>query len=621
MENTLFVNRLTTQPVVNNFDVTLRKGLNIILAKDIGGKGAVNSVGKSTFVRLIDYGLGSNSFLKGETVKSHLSNKFLLMEFSIGDEKYTVKRDLIDGEYCTVYTGWVIDKLKSSNLIEGNQITNEAYKSTLESSLFDGENYFNNERFLTLRQFLPLLIRKQGSGFEKIDDPMGIRENAQLKRQRLQFISNLLSEEEKKLTQDISKKEETERSSKEEYKVIENYVEQKSKEFDFELKVRKGKIEKNISVIEGKLNNSKLQLSQFQQSTESIYEEKRQLLKKINTVEEEITLYESKISNYHATYNEIEKETKSIDITIKALQWFEGYEYKKCPVCLKPFDTHAEKNCGDTHKHKDNVAIETIKKVITNEKEELKDAIRMYELGFNNLSSQHKELKQRLSILDQKLDSNTEFLLSQINLFEETLKNLYKEKYELDTLLEALEDVESYKTKWEENKETVKTLKKQLHELKKKMDAMLEQLKIYFNEVVQYLYNKTKKGVISLSAKAKNIQATILHNDEAQEEDLGDATQIVKVVAFDLALLKLSLTQDLIHPKFLVHDSPNVRDVDPEVYKRIMSYVLTLEEISTDFQYIITTLSIPDDMDENSIFIRCLLDNSGDGGKLFGFSF
>ncbi|PES95231.1 hypothetical protein CN510_15815 [Priestia megaterium] len=621
MENTLFVNRLTTQPAVNNFDVTLRKGLNIILAKDIGGKGAVNSVGKSTFVRLIDYGLGSNSFLKGETVKSHLSNKSLLMEFSIGDEKYTVKRDLIDGEYCTVFTGWVIDKLKTSNLIEGNQITNEAYKSTLESSLFDGENYFNNERFLTLRQFLPLLIRKQGSGFEKIDDPMGIRENAQLKRQRLQFISNLLSEEEKKLTQDISKKEETEKSSKEEYKVIENYVEQKSKEFDFELKVRKGQIEKNINVIEGKLNNSKLQLSQFQQSTGSIYEEKRQLLKKINTVEEEITLYESKISNYHATYNEIEKETKSIDITIKALKWFEGYEYKKCPVCLKPFDIHAEKNCEDTHKHKENVAIETIKKVITNEKEELKDAIRMYELGFNNLSSQHKELKQRISILDQKLDSNTEFLISEINLFEETLKNLYKEKYELDTLLEALEDVESYKIKWEESRETVKTLKKQLRELKKKMDAMLEQLKIYFNEVVQYLYNKTKKGVISLSTKAKNVQATVLHNNEAQEEDLGDATQIVKVVAFDLALLKLSLTQDLMHPKFLVHDSPNVRDVDPEVYKRIMSYVLTLEEISTDFQYIITTLSIPDDMDENSIFIRCLLNNSGDGGKLFGFSF
>lgn len=38
MKNTLFINRVTTEPKINKFDVQLTKGLNIIFAQDVGGK-------------------------------------------------------------------------------------------------------------------------------------------------------------------------------------------------------------------------------------------------------------------------------------------------------------------------------------------------------------------------------------------------------------------------------------------------------------------------------------------------------------------------------------------------------------------------------------------------------
>ncbi|WP_218937368.1 DUF2326 domain-containing protein [Bacillus thuringiensis] len=608
---------------MNKFDVTLRKGLNIVLAKDVGGKGAVNSVGKSTFVRLIDYGLGSNPFLQGKIAKDKLSNVFLLMEFSIGNIKYTIKRNLIDGKFCTLFKGWVIDKLKKSEPIQGESIPINGYRAKLETALFNNKNYYDNERILTLRQFIYLLIRKQGSGFEKIDDPMGVREGAKLKRQRLQFISNLLSEEIKSLNLKISDAEEQSKESKNEYFIIKKYIEQRSKEYSFELRERKDKVKKEIDIMQNELKKHRIQLSEIQQRNDKVQNERRKCVQKLGKLNEEISLYQSRITNYSATYNEIQEETRAIDIVLTARDWFEGYAYKKCPTCLKPLNNHGEIDCEeDNVSQEDNVAIETIRGVIENEKEELKEAIQTYNLGLKNLEVQKVELHDKIAEIDEIIKFSSKSLLSKITFLEEELKGQYEEEIYINNLLKALDDINLYEKKWKEDKKHVTDLKKKLSDYQMGMDQRMEQLKTCFNEVVKYLYNDTKKGLLTLSSKAKNMEVKILNNSEFEEEDLGDATQITKVVAFDLALLKLALIDNTIHPKFLIHDSPNVRDVDPEVYKKIMTYVLELEEeYKGEFQYIITTLVIPDNVKQDSIFVRCLLDNSGDGGKLFGFTF
>lgn len=72
MGNFLFINRVAINPPRGKTDVTFRAGLNVIRATLMeetsregqdSQPGIRNSVGKTTFCHLLNYGLGKSSFL------------------------------------------------------------------------------------------------------------------------------------------------------------------------------------------------------------------------------------------------------------------------------------------------------------------------------------------------------------------------------------------------------------------------------------------------------------------------------------------------------------------------------------------------------------------------------
>ncbi|QSF36396.1 DUF2326 domain-containing protein (plasmid) [Priestia megaterium] len=623
MKNSLFISRVTTEPKLNNFDVTLRKGLNIIYAKDIGGKGSVNSVGKSTFVKLVNFGLGSNVFLNSKTAKKKLSDVYLLMELTINGTELTVKRKLIDGDICEFFEGWKIDEIRSKLNYSGEKLNNDDYKSRIENLLFSNNNYHDNKKIFSVRQFLSQLIRVQGGGFEFIDKPLGINETADLRRQRLQFLTGLLSEEIKRLNNEIAKTQVEEKEAKKTYEIINMYIKHKTVKYKYELEEEKNKLEIDINALEEELKEKKNHLKYIYKKRDAMEGEKSEKVLHISKIVERIDAYNLRILNYDTTCNEIDNESVAIDMALTSQELFKKYPYTKCPTCLKPLSNKNSGNCVAHQNQNDDTAVETIKKILSNEKEELKRAIKIYKEKIVFLNAEKTKLKEDVHTINKFVDKTLDELISKITILEKTKESLYGNKIEIENRLNTLEDINKYEENWKEEKEKVRELKKDLNDCLKEMDERLYLLSLYYNEIVEYLYNKTKKGRLTLSPQAKNIQVAIINNDGVGEEDRGDATNIMKVVAFDLALLKFSELSDVMHPKFLIHDSPNARDTDPEVYKRIMQYVLKLEEEldDVDFQYIITTILLPDQIKDDSKYIRCLLDNSGDGGKLFGFTY
>ncbi|MBD8074069.1 hypothetical protein COL48_12300 [Bacillus toyonensis] len=623
MKNTLFINRVTTEPKINKFDVQLTKGLNIIFAQDVGGKGAVNSVGKSTFVKLIDYGLGSNSFLKSESAKKQLKNTYLLMEFSVNNTKTTIKRNLIKGTVCEVYDGWVIDKLLLNPSYTGEKMDNGDYKSRLESLLFSNKNYYKDKKILSIRQILSQLIRVQGSGFEAIDKPLGINESANIRRQRLEFLTGLLSEEEKHLNHEIEQAEEREKDLKKQYQIIEGYIRHKTIKYEFELKEELSQLEFQIGNIEQNLEDERYELVKIYERQDELKKEKQKNIKIINEIQEKISAYKLRTLNYTTTCNEIENESESIDFTIRSMEWFKRYPHKKCPTCLRPLKYDDNEKCLLHEVGASDMAIETIKQVLENEKKELQESISFYEDQIKQLVKEKSDVQKLVNEINGRMAKEIDTVIENITNLEGKKEELQKELMSINIQMNSLNDVNRYQKEWSDEKDTLEILRKDLKSYQEGTQVRLQSLSTYYDEIVRFLYNDTKKGILDLSPRAKNIQVKIINNDGVGEEDTGDATKIMKVVAFDLALLKLAESSEVMHPKFLIHDSPNVRDVDPEVYKRIMSYILELEReiVDIDFQYIITTLLLPEDIKENSEYIKLKLNNNGEEGKLFGFSF
>jgi len=96
----------------------------------------------------------------------------------------------------------------------------------------------------------------------------------------------------------------------------------------------------------------------------------------------------------------------------------------------------------------------------------------------------------------------------------------------------------------------------------------------------------------------------------------GAALETIKVLAFDLAALVLSIEGVGHHPRFLIHDGPREADMARVIYERFFLYSQKLEQCFEDtdqanFQYIITTTTHPPKtMREGSKWLRMSLNTT-----------
>jgi len=93
----------------------------------------------------------------------------------------------------------------------------------------------------------------------------------------------------------------------------------------------------------------------------------------------------------------------------------------------------------------------------------------------------------------------------------------------------------------------------------------------------------------------------------------------VETIAFDLAVLTLSIQGTATHPRFLIHDGPRVSDLTENIYRRFFDYAKYLEERADgnpNFQYIITTTTPPPEEFQKAPYLCLQLDSSTPEGRL-----
>ncbi len=112
-----------------------------------------------------------------------------------------------------------------------------------------------------------------------------------------------------------------------------------------------------------------------------------------------------------------------------------------------------------------------------------------------------------------------------------------------------------------------------------------------FSAIIRRLVNDSAKGTVTLSGNGLEIVVDV------DGDRRTAAIESLKVLAFDLACLCLSIEGATRLPAFLVHDSPREADLGLSIYDelfRLMREVETMTE-ATAFQYIVTTTTRPPD--------------------------
>lgn len=133
-------------------------------------------------------------------------------------------------------------------------------------------------------------------------------------------------------------------------------------------------------------------------------------------------------------------------------------------------------------------------------------------------------------------------------------------------------------------------------------DAFADAVRAAMGGKVEPTATLTDRG-LSLSVKRKG-------------ELSGAALETIKVIAFDLAAMVLSIEGVGFHPRFLIHDGPREADMSRVIYERFFLYCRKLEECfpapdAPNFQYIITTTTAPPkSMREGSDWLRLRLNTA-----------
>lgn len=618
----IFIERIMVNPELGKCRVSFRSGVNVIWAENTkeakGGSDFRNSVGKTTFIKLIDYLMGRKQYISNHlSAEGIFCERYVLAEMFLGTEYFTIVRSLTDNEDNKIYVGCVIDDLLSAEDVKGESLNHEKYIEFLTKQIYGESIFLGNRNYLSHRTIMSYLIRDQFYGFAKFDSGMK-EEKADQRKKRLEFLLGLINEKRVKLDDELKELCNDQKLLTVRKNTLKNYFEYISDESYSELKKQKKRLEKKLKENQELLKEAEKIKSYIDEQMEANSKETAEILFRIKKCDEERYILNNRLMEYQKAISDIDNENYKIGIMDIGFGIFEKIEFEKCPFYMKNLETGREiceylENQGNRSEVLQ--AVGARKKILEIEKKELKDSIR-------RVNSYIKQFEDDIKLLKKKLDSKKKEM--------EKLHFDKKEKYEKikednNTLSYQLELLSKDTRNFEYLEKLVEEIKEKNKEIQEKR-ALLEhlqhncavELNKYYSEIIKYITNNERIGAINF----QTYEPRILYRNGVQ--DNGAGMKNASVLAFDIAMLELAVSEQEnspCHPLFLVHDSPRVHDLDLTIYFRLIDYVINMEYKyqSRKFQYIITTLEISEKIyDKQHMYIRLKLDNSGDEGKLYG---
>jgi hypothetical protein len=256
-----------------------------------------------------------------------------------------------------------------------------------------------------------------------------------------------------------------------------------------------------------------------------------------------------------------------------------------CPICAVPIDKAVAEGCGistatcDLHALQHQIA--NLKGNVDREAQDILDlegqrSSLQYNLG---VARQHlKPLEQTVAALERSL-------LDQSN----TVRAVQRLVDDADRYEKLLIDRANLMSSLERATALLASRRDELSAHRQAARESIARLSFAFDAVLRELVPSNIEGEAKLDGNGLTLSAKL------DGERSTAAIDSLKVVAFDLAALFLTLEGHTHLPAFLLHDSPREADLGRSIYDRLFEFGRKLESFGPTplFQYIVTTTTEP----------------------------
>ena len=602
-------------------DISLRPGLNIIWSPDPGevkqdetNQTIGHGSGKSTFCRLLRYCLGEDSFAP-EVQKDAILTKFpkgcVGAEVLLDGQLWTVVRFFDSRTEDIVLEGGSFDDAFHEDT-EGTTI-NPLRKAISASILGNAANLMppSIEAYDAWEAALAWLTRDQECRFSK---PLEWRSSDSKSNSPVLGLSadDLLTIVRALIKAGSSKELETKEKERELSKNIEKHQVELSKLESFCERIRSD-MDSFFGIEQAA--GSQLDLAGLKSETHKNYIQAMNLPENSTTtdlntarqerdkVRQELRILEDEIQKNNILV--IEKE-KILGMRRGELPQAFGKLVEKnnpvCMICEVSIDKALAQGCKISSESYDPKPIqERIQKLnadISREEADVKELKRKKP----ELERAIQETKQNLKPLEEVVTKIEAALYDR----SEAVRNAELCKVNVERYEAWLQDKAKMEEQIANAVDDLKKAREAMAEYRKSVNKTIRKLSAKFDAIFRELVPDNVSGLVKLDGNGLTLE--IQHGGPCTTA----ALESLKVVAFDLAVLAMTVEGQTYLPAFLLHDSPREADLGASLYSRLFDLANQLEKYGPSplFQYIITTTTSPPEQYQSDDYVKLKIHGS-----------
>ena len=299
---------------------------------------------------------------------------------------------------------------------------------------------------------------------------------------------------------------------------------------------------------------------------------------RVSELEKQLAVWEASLPIHKTLLTQYQSELPASSARVR------GEEVPACQICEVPIDRVLVEGCKLSHKLPDFDGLRTRHDALAKQIADVKTTI-------EGVGAEIAVLKQQLPPVRSTRDALRQALSKAEKLSEGRSTSWFKVTRSLDDIKrlardwddwdQAISDAAKLVTQMEDNRDRMVAFREQ-------QGLVFDRLSNYFDAVIRTVVGPMASGRVTLDGNGVKLAVQL------GGERSTAAIESLKVIAFDIAVMCMSMEGTTHLPAFLVHDSPREADLGLSVYHRVFSTVATLEaKENSVFQYIVTTTTQP----------------------------
>ena len=259
-------------------------------------------------------------------------------------------------------------------------------------------------------------------------------------------------------------------------------------------------------------------------------------------------------------------------------------EVPPCPICEVPIDRARAEGCKLSHKLPDLAKLKQ-------QHQALMETISKQQAVVVDVQTTIASLNQQLPPALATRDAIRQALSKAEKLHDQRSSTWFKSRRILDDIRRLGSDWDEWELAQRQVSETVTQIeadRERLIAFRDRQAIVFDRLSAHFDAIIRVTVGATASGRVTLDGNGVRLVVQL------GGEQSTAAIESLKIIAFDLAVMCMSIEGGTHLPAFLVHDSPREADLGLSVYHQLFSMVATLEgQDGSPFQYIVTTTTQP----------------------------